>query len=156
MWIVFKKLNYSESKEIAAVKENNFFTQIRHDIDVLLHVKHDFCEENINTALLIYIDVLVVQFLSIYIEIITELLENEDVNDDKSVDDGDDVEDELVVSSGRNDMLLRIQVFRRFCWFPNRLSVSCLETQWKLTLIVNSSEKTRFYWCKLLKEFWEG
>lgn len=82
---------------------------------MLLHVKHDFCEENINTPLLIYIDVLVVQFLSIYIEIITELLENEEVNDDKSVDDSDDVEDELVVSSGRNAMLLTIQVFRRFC-----------------------------------------
>lgn len=82
---------------------------------MLLHVKHDFCEENINTALLIYIDVLVVQFLSIYIQIITELLENEEVNDDKSVDDSDDAEDELVVSSGRNAMLLTIQVFRRFC-----------------------------------------
>ena len=53
LWIVFKKLDYPESKEIAAAEEDNPFTHLQDKIDVLFYVKHDFCEENINAALLI-------------------------------------------------------------------------------------------------------
>ena len=106
----------TESQETAIAEDDDPFRELQDEIDDLRSVQSNLIEEDFDTTISADVDaeIIAVQPLPSYVEIVGELLETEGASDDDDDDDSGEVADEPGKCPDKNELLQVVETLHRF------------------------------------------
>ena len=106
----------TESQETAIAEDDDPFRELQDEIDDLRSVQSNLIEEDFDTTISADADaeIIAVQPLPSYVEIVGELLETEGASDDDDDDDSGEVADEPGKCPDKNELLQVVETLHRF------------------------------------------